>query len=252
VTVDREELTAERDFLLKSLDDLDSELLAGNIDPDTYRTLHDDYTARASAVITSLQDGVERKRCEPRRLRAITAAGVVIGCILIAVLLARAVGTRQPGQQVTGNAGSPTGTVDPKSYQGHIAAARAALTQQDFQTAIEEYTAAARLDSTQAEPLAYRGWISALLAANTDDQNARTTFLQTATRDLNQATLVNPKYADAWFFKGFLLYKVQDRPADAIAPLQRFLVLAPQSHPLRSQVQQLLAQAQHDATSAKP
>ncbi len=32
-----ESLEAERDFLLRSLDDLDSELLAGNIDPDTYR-----------------------------------------------------------------------------------------------------------------------------------------------------------------------------------------------------------------------
>jgi tetratricopeptide (TPR) repeat protein len=226
-------------------------LLAGNIDPDTYRKLHDDYTARASAVITSLKDGVERKRTEPRRLRAVTAAGIVIGCVLIAVLLARAVGTRQPGQQVTGGAGSANGTVDPSSYQGHIANARAALTQQDFQTAIEEYTAAARLDPTQAEPLAYRGWISALLAETVDDANARRTFVQTATRDLNQATLVNPKYSDAYFFQGFLLYKVQDRPADAIAPLQRFLVLAPQSHPLRSQVQQLLAQAQRDANSVQ-
>ncbi|MDQ1449531.1 MAG: hypothetical protein QOC79_2502, partial [Actinomycetota bacterium] len=53
-------LEAERDFLLRSLEDLDSELATGNIDPDTYRVLHDDYTARASAVIQSIADGVER------------------------------------------------------------------------------------------------------------------------------------------------------------------------------------------------
>jgi tetratricopeptide (TPR) repeat protein len=248
VTIDRDELAAERDFLLKSLDDLDAELLAGNIDPDTYRTLHDDYTARASAVITSLKDGVERKRTEPRRLRAVTAAGIVIGCVLIAVLLARAVGTRQPGEQVTGGQ-SPVGTVDPNSYRGHLAKAQAALGKQDFPTAIKEFTAAAQLDPTQAEPLAYRGWISAQIASFTDDSRARNTLIQTATSDLNQATLLNPKFIDAWLFKGFLLYKVQNRPADAIAPLQRYLQLAPQGDPQRVQVQQLLAQAQHDADS---
>jgi tetratricopeptide (TPR) repeat protein len=253
VTVDRDELTAERDFLLKSLDDLDAELLAGNIDPDTYRTLHDDYTARASAVITSLKDGVERSRTEPRRLRAVTAAGIVIGCVLIAVLLARAIGTRQPGQQVTGgDAGSPTATVDPNSYQGHIAKARDALSRQDFETAVQQYTAAARLDPTQAEPLAYRGFISTRLAEAVDDKNARNTLVQTATSDLNQATLVNPNFIDAWFFKGYLLYRVQNRPADAVAPLRRYLQLAPQGDPQRVQVQQLLAQAQHDATPAQP
>jgi tetratricopeptide (TPR) repeat protein len=251
VTVDRDELTAERDFLLKSLDDLDSELLAGNIDPDTYRKLHDDYTARASAVITSLKDGVERKRTEPRRLRAVTAAGVVIGCVLIAVLLARAVGTRQPGQQVTGAAGSANGTVDPNSYQGHIAKARDALTKQDLDTAIQEYTKAARLDPTQAEPLAYRGWISAKIAETVSDDTARSTLVQTAARDLNQATLLNPKFIDAWLFKGYLLYKVQNRPADAVAPFQRYLQLAPQGDPQRVAVQQLLAQAQRDANSAQ-
>ena len=50
------DLEAERDFLLRSLEDLDSELATGNIDPDTYRVLHDDYTARASAVIQSIAD----------------------------------------------------------------------------------------------------------------------------------------------------------------------------------------------------
>ena len=66
--VDPDELEAEREFLLKSLDDLDSELLAGNIDPDNYRVLHDDYTARAAAVIKSIDDGVNRKTpAEARR-----------------------------------------------------------------------------------------------------------------------------------------------------------------------------------------
>jgi hypothetical protein len=35
-----DELEAEREFLLRSLDDLESEREAGNIDDETYRSLH--------------------------------------------------------------------------------------------------------------------------------------------------------------------------------------------------------------------
>src|SRR3954452_14934162 len=93
-----EDLEDERTFLLRSLDDLDGELVAGNIDPDTYRTLHDDYTARAAAIVRSLGDGVSRKPPGPKRLRAVTAAGIVVFCVLAAFLLARTVGERHPGQ----------------------------------------------------------------------------------------------------------------------------------------------------------
>ena len=63
--LDREALEAERDFLLRSLDDLEAERAAGNVDDDTYRTLHDDYTARAAAV-----DPVARRRAPTSRRRA--------------------------------------------------------------------------------------------------------------------------------------------------------------------------------------
>ena len=55
---DQTALESERDFLLRSLDDLESERDAGNIDDETYRTLHEDYTARAAVVIRSLRDDV--------------------------------------------------------------------------------------------------------------------------------------------------------------------------------------------------
>ena len=50
-----ETLAAEEEFLLRSIDDLEAELAAGGIDAATYRTLHDDYTARAAAVIRARQ-----------------------------------------------------------------------------------------------------------------------------------------------------------------------------------------------------
>jgi hypothetical protein len=41
----------ERDHLLRSLDDLDRELAAGDIDPHDYATLRADYTSRAAAIL---------------------------------------------------------------------------------------------------------------------------------------------------------------------------------------------------------
>ena len=43
------DLEEQRRFLLQSLKDLDREREAGDIDDDDYRTLKDDYTARAAA-----------------------------------------------------------------------------------------------------------------------------------------------------------------------------------------------------------
>ena len=57
----RADLEAERDFLLRSLDDLEVERGAGDIDDEAYQQLHDDYTARAAAVLRALGDGVDAR-----------------------------------------------------------------------------------------------------------------------------------------------------------------------------------------------
>ena len=83
-----DDLESERDFLLRSPDDLDAERTAGNIDTDTYRVLHDDYTARASAVIQSIADGVERPSPEgpraPTAMRVVTFGGIFVFAVIAA------------------------------------------------------------------------------------------------------------------------------------------------------------------------
>ena len=51
---ERAALEEERDFLLASLDDLERERAAGDVDDHDYRTLRADYTARAAAVLRAL------------------------------------------------------------------------------------------------------------------------------------------------------------------------------------------------------
>ncbi|MET0920065.1 MAG: hypothetical protein ABWY77_02565, partial [Acidimicrobiia bacterium] len=60
-----EELHSERDFLMKSLDDLELEYESGGIDDESYQALHDDYTARAAATIRALRDGVDARPAPP-------------------------------------------------------------------------------------------------------------------------------------------------------------------------------------------
>ena len=58
--LDPDELAAleeERDFLLRSLDDLAREREAGDLDEADHRALADDYTARAAAVLRAIEDG---------------------------------------------------------------------------------------------------------------------------------------------------------------------------------------------------
>ncbi len=52
---DREALEAERDFLLRSIADLDAEEAAGDLDHADHDTLRDDYVARAAAVLRALE-----------------------------------------------------------------------------------------------------------------------------------------------------------------------------------------------------
>jgi tetratricopeptide (TPR) repeat protein len=259
----REALEDERDFLLRSLDDLDNELIAGNIDPDTYRVLHDDYTARASAVIRSLADGVDRHSPDaprvPPAMRILTVGGIVVFAVLAAVLLAHAIGERRPGQTITGNAqaGGVTTTVSPatavaaakaaalaqpKSYAARINYARA-LSSIDPTDAIKEYIAAAKLDPTQPEPLAYSGWLTALVARQAADAPTKTALLTAAERNLDQAISVDPTYAPSYVFKGLLLAQIENKQCAGAQMFQEYMVTASANDPMRPQVLSALEQA---------
>ena len=99
------DLADEREFLLRSLEDLDRERAEGNLDDAQYASLHDDYTARAAAVIRARQGRADpAPPPAPRRLRIVTVLAIATFCLVGAVALARAVGDRAPGQTPTGNA----------------------------------------------------------------------------------------------------------------------------------------------------
>jgi cytochrome c-type biogenesis protein CcmH/NrfG len=262
-SLDREGLEAERDFLLRSLDDLDSERETDNVDAGTYQQLRDDYTARAAATIRSLDEGADLTPPEPpapsRLVRAVTVVGIVAFALVAAFLLTRAVGQRRPGQTITGNnkvSSGPTTIPDagpalaadakahPGSYAANIAYARYLLQNNDFTGAIHEFGTAARLDPSQPEPPTYAGWAGALLAQPLKDPATRGTLLAASLERIDEVIKAHPQYPDAYALKGVILFKFEGDAKHAIPQFRQFLQLTDDSNPIRSQVLAVLAQAE--------
>src|SRR5829696_7581475 len=92
---------------------LERERDKGAIDDESYARLHDDYTARAAAVIRSLEQGVDVRPVAPptsTRRRVLTVVGILVFAAAVAVVLAAALGARLPGDTSSGNASASRAT----------------------------------------------------------------------------------------------------------------------------------------------
>ncbi len=264
-------LETERDFLLRSLDDLEAERAAGNLEDDRYRSLKDDYTARAAAVLRSLEEGFDARPAPTavswrRRLWVGLGIGAFAGAA--AVLLAGALGPRLPGTSVTGNAQSDRRQAlqeqvsrHPDSAGAHLAYARFLLEAGEAADAVKEFDRAARLDPANAEARAYAGWLVFLAArsqsggpqaaqppsGDVNDSGAVVNELTAAAlKRLDQAVAADPDYPDAHFFRGMVLLRGTNDPAGAAGEFERYLALAPEG-PQSDQVRQLLDAARSQA-----
>ena len=245
------EATEERDFLLRSLDDLEAERAAGNIDDPTYRRLHDDYTARAAITVRAMRDGTKdadratEAPAQSRRHQVLVVGGLILFAVLAATTMAFALGARLPGGTVTGNSQARS-TITPKERQraleaavsgrpgdadARLALARFRLGRRDLAGALRDFQVAATLAPTNAEPFAYSGWIIRLQG-----------YPDEGLQLLDKAVTVDPAYADAHFFRGFVLLRDKADPKRAVPEFQQYLVAAPDS-PLADQVRSLLAEA---------
>jgi hypothetical protein len=217
------DLEAQRDFLLRSLDDLEAERAEGNIDDATYERLHGDYTARAATVLRALDgEPVDLAPGAPpvsAARRTIVVGSLIAFAIAAAVTLAVTIGPRLPGQTVTGGAPSD-------EYTAHIARARDLLGT-DRVKALEEYGAAQRLRPEEPEPPTYIGWILGLASDQVTDTSTRADLLSRSLNEFAHARKLDPKYADAYVFEGLVRDRFANDPAAAVPLLERYLVLAP-------------------------
>ena len=199
-------LERERDFLLRSLDDLDAERAAGDLDTSDHAALADDYTRRLAEVARSIDeertafDQVDTKL--DIRQRVFTVIGIVVLAVLAGVLLGQASGFRSPEDSVTGDIR--------QSSAGLLAEADTLTREQRWPEAIEVYDEVLDVAPGNVEALTYRGWLTARLG---DDE--------TALLDLSEAVAVDPTYPDARVFSAIVLDN-QLRFTEAAAELAAF------------------------------
>jgi uncharacterized protein (TIGR02996 family) len=250
-------LESERDFLLRSIKDLETEREAGNLEESRYRALKDDYTARAAAVLRSIEEGrdtaTEIAPAPVPRKRKLFTGGAVLVFVLVAVLaLAAAAGKRRDGQTITGNAQSGDArraalerqvSEHPDDPTAHLVFARYLLEVGELTQAVKEYVATARLDPKNAEANAYAGWVT-FLAAQSENAEPKTAAELTdrALARLDAAVAASPGYPDAHFFRGMVQLRGKANAKAAVPDFERYLALVPDG-PLNDQVRQLLEQA---------
>lgn len=209
----RAELIAERDFLLASLDDLDAELAAGDIDAADHRALSDDYTARAAAVLRALEDGEEPSgplgapEAAPTswKRRALTIAGVVLAAAVVGWALSQALGTRRPGDVNTGEIRQTVRNDLLDAFDFFVAG--------EFDEADALYAEVLEREPSNAEALAYRGW----MYWRSGDPALRDPGLEF----LESATRADPDYSDARAFYAVALEEL-GRDDEAREQLEAF------------------------------
>jgi uncharacterized protein (TIGR02996 family) len=258
VSTEREELERERDFLLKSLDDLEAERGAGNIDTESYAELHDDYTARAAAAIRALRDGVDARPVPPPvswRRRGLVVGGIIAFSALAAVTLAAALGARLPGQTSSGRA--PTASpnrggrqsrleaavrANPNDAAPRLALARFLEESGDTVNSLKQFDEAVRIAPNDADALANAGRLRFIVAGQVPSPDAQRQLVAGARSLLDRAVQADPNHADAHFYRAVLLLDGYNEVDGAIAEFQRYLVLAPDGQ-FATQARNALAQS---------
>lgn len=205
----------ERDFLLRSLDDLEAEHDAGDLGDDDYRTLRDGYTARAAEVLRSIDDGATEAPPPPKQRWSarslVVGAGVVALAVVAGVVLARSVGTRGEGDTATGGIGG--------SVRDRLAACQP-LSMKDPAKGIDCYDELLDAHPDNTEALTYRGWAK-----------VRKGDLDGGQADFDRVVELDPTFPDVYVFRAVTEKRREDWAA-AARELDTFFSLNPPPGPV--------------------
>ena len=191
-------LEEERDHLLASLEDLEREFAAGDMDEVDYRELKDDYTVRTAEVLQAIEEqrALHRRAAEPRGGRGrwvLVSAGVLLFAVVAGVLVAQGSGQRGGG---TISGGIP-------NLRSELARCQQASFQ-DPPAGVECYDALLEDAPGNVEALTYSGW--ALIRDGRVAEGARR---------LEEAVGIDPDYPDVRVFRAIVAARAGDHDAAA-------------------------------------
>jgi len=225
-TLDPDALAAleeERDFLLRSIDDLEREHAAGDIDEADYRSLSDGYTARTAEVLRAIAERRDAyddsgRRMSPGKLLSVVAAVLLVG-ILAGVLVAQSSGRRREGDTITG-----AGIV-PRSATQDARECITLTSGNQVAKAVACYRKVLDRDSKNATALTYLGWTLVITSSSLDGTTADQAFAA-GKAFIAKAVKADPTFPDAWAFTAVVADR-EGRPADAKAALDTLDTLDP-------------------------
>ena len=193
------QLEEERRFLLRSIDDLEREHDAGDVDDHDFAALRDGYVARAAAVLREIDEG--RAALPPRRRRPGRALAIVVVTLVVAAFVGWFV-ARSSGQREA----SATGAVLPADeVTQQLSLARNALSAGDFATAFTAFQRVRELDASNVEAATYLGWVAVLSGR----QSGRSDLVDLGVAQLRQAITIDSTYTDAHCLLGVALVRLR-------------------------------------------
>ena len=204
-------LEDERDFLLTSLDDLEAEYAAGDIDADDYQELTEDYTVRAAEAIRAIELHRSELAESARPKSRVRMFGWLVGLVGLALvaglLLARAAGERGVDGQITGSI--------EESVRDHVLRCQQmGADPSQLLDSLNCFDQVLDRDPRNVEAMTYRGWY-VVLAAGTAQQagevDASIELLASAQASLQQAVDTDPTYPDARAFRAIVFDRLGER-----------------------------------------
>jgi hypothetical protein len=224
------ELEEERRYLLRSLKDLESERVAGDVDDVDYETLKNGYTVRAASVLRQIEHG--QSALAPKAQRnwkrtIVVSLAVLAFAVAVGAALASAFGERGASDEITGF--SPA-----DDARTTLANARAALGGGDFARAQALFISADQdeisRDNDNAEARTYVGWTTALLANQTainSDEPIDQRQLDISLLALKQSISIDPTFADPYCFVAIIEFNFLDDAAAALPFVEQCELLNP-------------------------
>ncbi|HYD08597.1 MAG TPA: hypothetical protein VEA78_00735 [Acidimicrobiales bacterium] len=201
----------ERQFLERSLADLDAERAAGDLSDADHKLLKERYEARLAAPASP----------PPRSTNPTKVVGVGVLVVALAVGagfgVMRFAGSREAGETITGDieergsaAAQPSASTEPLQRAAELAAAG------DVLGALEAYDEVLADDPDDPAALTYKGW----LLRNVGTANDEPELLERGVSLLEQASQVDPTFSEAWLFLGIVYYRDQEDPERAVDALR--------------------------------
>ncbi|MDQ3108226.1 MAG: hypothetical protein M3Q68_10530, partial [Actinomycetota bacterium] len=235
-----DDLLEQREFLLRSLRDLDAERAAGDLDEGDFEALRDDYTARAAAVLRLLDEGEATEDEAPA-----VAAGRRAGRgRLAATVLVLALVSGGAGYVVAGSSGERLATDEAsgdivEGSNDRITRAQVLASEGRILEAVRVYDDLLDDDPENPVALTQRGWLLSRVDA---------TLVDSGLASIERAIALDPGYPDAHFFRGMILWRAKAEPAQAVEAFQRGIDAKPPPD-LLATFEEVMGLAQADVTA---